>query len=170
MKRRLLDRRRIVAAAESMRFWRSIRVVSEWATRRRRAEKLGHTGGARLSARTIAHSMTTERDTGSAQTALINAVIGKAGPALITTREALDGFQAMMRSKDKARLDPWIAMAAKTKLAAFAAGVETDEEAVAAAISTPWSSGQVNRLKAIVRQMYWRAKIDLLKARVMAPA
>ncbi|BBF70591.1 MULTISPECIES: hypothetical protein [Sphingomonadales] len=114
--------------------------------------------------------MTTERDTGSAQTALINAVIGKAGPALITAREALDGFQAMMRSKDKARLDPWIAMAAKTKLAAFAAGVETDEEAVAAAISTPWSSGQVNRLKAIVRQMYWRAKIDLLKARVMAPA
>ncbi|BBC99522.1 hypothetical protein YGS_C1P0778 [Sphingobium sp. YG1] len=117
--------------------------------------------------------MTTERDTGSAQTALINAVIGKAGPALITAREALDGFQAMMRSKDKARLDPWIAMAAKTKLAAFAAGVETDEEAVAAAISTPWSSGQVegqvNRLKNIERQMYGRAKIDLLKARVMAP-
>jgi transposase len=38
----------------------------------------------------------------------------------------------------------------------------------------PWSSGQVegkvNRLKAIKRQMYRRAKIDLLKARVMAPA
>ncbi|MDE1918713.1 MAG: transposase, partial [Sphingomonadales bacterium] len=37
-----------------------------------------------------------------------------------------------------------------------------------------WSSGQVegnvNRLKLIKRQMYGRAKIDLLKARVMAPA
>ncbi len=155
-------------------FGGSLRVVSEWATRRRRDEKLGHTGGAGLSARTIARSMTTERDTGSAQTALINAVIEKAVPALITAREALDRFHAMMRSKDKARLDPWIAMAAKTKLAVFAAGVEADRDAVAAAISTPWSSGQVegkvNRLKAIKRQMYGRAKIDLLKARVMAPA
>ena len=111
--------------------------------------------------------MTTERDTGSAQTALINAVIEKAVPALITAREALDRFHAMMRSKDKERLDPWIAMAAETKLAAFAAGVEADKDAIAAAISTPWSSGQVegkvNRLKAIKRQMYGRAKIDLLR-------
>jgi transposase len=141
----------------------SLRVVSEWATRRRRDEKLGHSGGAGLSARTIARSMTIERETGSAQTALINAVIEKAVPALITAREALDRFHAMMRSKDEARLDPWIAMAADTKLAAFAA-----------AIATPWSSGQVegkiNRLKAIKRQMFGRAKIDLLKARVMAPA
>jgi transposase len=49
-----------------------------------------------------------------------------------------------------------------------------DKDAIAAAISTPWSSGQVegkvNRLKAIKRQMYGRAKIDLLKARLMAPA
>ena len=90
------------------------------------------------------------------------------------TTALLDRFHAMMRSKDKARLDPWIAMAADTKLAAFAAGVEADKDAVAAAISTPWSSGQVegkvNRLKAIKRQMYGRAKIDLLRARVMAPA
>nr|WP_292635718.1 transposase [Novosphingobium sp.] len=78
-----------------------------------------------------------------------------------------------MRSKEEARLDPWIAMATETKLAAFAVGIEADRDAVAAAISTPWSSGQVegkvNRLKVIKRQMYGRAKIDLLKARVMAP-
>ena len=118
--------------------------------------------------------MTTERENGSAQTALINAVIEKAAPALITAREALDRFHTMMRSKDEARLDPWIAMAADTKLAAFAAGVEAVKDAIAAAIATPWSSGQVegkiNRLKAIKRQMLGRAKIDLLKARVMAPA
>jgi transposase len=80
----------------------------------------------------------------------------------------------MMRSKEEARLDPWIAMATETKLAAFAVGIEADRDAVAAAISTPWSSGQVedkvNRLKVIKRQMYGRAKIELLKARVMAPA
>ncbi|MET3471555.1 transposase [Novosphingobium sp. 1529] len=78
-------------------------------------------------------------------------------PALIATRDALDRFHAMMRSKEKARLDPWIAMAAKTKLAAFAASVEADKDAMAAAISTPRSSrqveGKVNRLKVITRQM-----------------
>lgn len=37
-------------------FGGSLRVVSEWATRQRRDEKLGHTGGAGLSARTIARS------------------------------------------------------------------------------------------------------------------
>jgi len=80
----------------------------------------------------------------------------------------------MMRSKDEARLAPWIASATGSKLAAFAAGVEADKDAVAAAISSPWSSGQVegnvNRLKSIKRQMYGRAKLDLFKARIMAPA
>lgn len=152
----------------------SLRVVTEWATRRRRDEKLGHAGGASLSARTIARSMTTERETGSAQTALINAVIERAVPSLIAAREVLERFHAMMRSKDETRLDPWIAAAARTKLAAFAAGVDADRDAVAAAISTPWSSGQVEgticRLKSIKRQMYGRAKLDLLKARIMMPA
>lgn len=152
----------------------SLRVVSEWTTRRRRDEKLGHAVGASLSARTIARSMTTERETGSAQTAMVNAVIERAVPALVAARDVLDRFHAMMRSKDEARLDPWITIAAGSKLAAFAAGVEADKDAVAAAISSPWSSGQVEgnvtRLKSIKRQMYGRAKLDLLKARMMAPA
>ena len=147
---------------------------SEWATRRRRDEKLGHTAGSSLSARTIARSLTTERETGSAQTAMINAVIETAVPALVVARDVLDRFHAMMRSRDEARLDPWLVKAANTKLAAFAAGVEADKDAVAAAISSTWSSGQVegnvNRLKSIKRQMYGRAKIDLLKARIMAAA
>jgi transposase len=152
----------------------SLRVVSEWATRRRRDEKLGHPAGAALSARTIARNMTTERSTGSAQVAVVNAVIEKAVPALVTARDMLDRFHAMMRAKDVTRLDPWIALAAGGKMASFATGVEADKSAVAAAISMPWSSGQVegtiNRLKLIKRQMYGRAKLDLLKARIMAPA
>jgi len=101
--------------------------------------------------------------------------VGNYLPSLVVARDVLDRFHAMMRSKDEARLDPWMTMAAaSSKLAAFAAGIEADKDAVAAAISSPWSSGQVegsvNRLKSIKRQMYGRAKIDLLKARVMAPA
>ena len=120
-------------------FGGSLRVVSEWATRRRRDETIGHPGGAGFSARTFARSMTTERDTGSAQTALINAVIERAVPALIKAREAHHHFHAMMRSMDRERLDPWIAMATGTKHAAFAAGVGADQDAVAAAISPPQS-------------------------------
>ena len=57
------------------------------------------------------------------------------------------------------------------ELASFAAGLRADEAAVSAALTGPWGSGQVegqvNRLKAIKRQMFGRAGIDLLKARVM---
>ena len=80
----------------------SLRVVSEWTTRRRRDEKLGHAAGASMSARTIARNMTSERETGSAQTAMINAVIETAVPALVAARDVLDRFHAMMRSKDEA--------------------------------------------------------------------
>lgn len=148
--------------------------MSEWATRRRRDDRLGQTAGPSLSARTIARGLTVERDTASARIALVNATIETAAPDLIAAREVLDRFHAMMRSKDEARLDPWIASAKEGKLASFAAGIEADKDAVAAAITEPWSSGQVegkiNRLKLIKRQMFGRANLDLLKARLMAAA
>ena len=151
-----------------------MRVVSEWATRRRRDDRLGQPAGPSLSARTIARGLTVERDAGSARIALVNATIETAVPELIAARDLMDQFHAMMRSKDAVRLDPWIASAKDSKLAAFAKGVDADRGAVAAAIAEPWSSGQVegevNRLKLIKRQMYGRANLDLLKARLMAPA
>ena len=56
-------------------------------------------------------------------------------------------------------------------LASFATGVEADKDAIAAAITESWSSGQiegkVNRFKFIKRQMYGRANLDLLKARLI---
>jgi transposase len=86
----------------------------------------------------------------------------------------MDRFHAMMRSKETTRLDPWFALAKNSKLAAFAKGVDADSDDVAAAIDEPWSSGQVegkvNRLKLVKRKMYGRANLDLLKARLMAPA
>ncbi|BDA83971.1 hypothetical protein Sa4125_15130 [Aureimonas sp. SA4125] len=43
--------------------------------------------------------------------------------------------------------------------------------AVRAAVTEPWSNGQteghVNRLKLVKRQMYGRAKLDLLEARLI---
>jgi transposase len=52
------------------------------------------------------------------------------------------------------------------ELHTFAAGIRQDLAAVTAGLSLPYSSGStegnVNRLKAIKRQMYGRASLDLL--------
>jgi transposase len=64
--------------------------------------------------------------------------------------------------------------AEQSELRSFATGIRRDEEAVRAAISSPWSNGQVegqvNRLKVVKRTMYGRAKFDLLRARVLHAA
>ena len=57
------------------------------------------------------------------------------------------------------------------ELHTFAAGIRQDLAAVTAGLSLPYSSGptegNVNRLKAIKRQMYGRASLDLLRKRVI---
>ena len=56
----------------------------------------------------------------------------------------------------------------------FAEGLIKDHEAVKAALTHEWSSGQtegqINRLKFIKRQMYGRANFELLKARFLHAA
>jgi transposase len=59
-------------------------------------------------------------------------------------------------------LSPWIERARVSLVASFARGVTTDEAAVRAAIASPWSNGQITRLKLVRRQMYGRGNIDLL--------
>ena len=53
-------------------------------------------------------------------------------------------------------------------------GIRQDEAAVRAGLTLPWSSdqveGQVTRLKLLKRQMYGRAKLDLLRQRVLLAA
>jgi transposase len=57
------------------------------------------------------------------------------------------------------------------ELHTFAAGIRLDLAAVTAGLSLPYNSGategDVNRLKAIKRQMYGRASLDLLRKRVI---
>jgi transposase len=59
----------------------------------------------------------------------------------------------------------------QSELASFAIGVTKDKAAIVAAIAEPWSNGQtegqVNRPEVLKRQMYGRAKIDLLEARLI---
>ena len=78
----------------------------------------------------------------------------------------------MVRNSREGALAEWLAAAEKSPLAAFVRGLRQDQAAVAAALREPGSNGQtegqVNRLKTLKRQMYGRASIDLLRARLVA--
>ena len=83
-------------------------------------------------------------------------------------------FRRMVRDRDGAVFEKWlehVGQSGVSELRSFAKGLEVDLPAVRAALTCEWSSGQVeghvNRLKVIKRQMYGRAKFDLLRARVL---
>jgi transposase len=95
-------------------------------------------------------------------------------PAVSAGRDAAHRFTEILTKRQSEQLDDWIADATTstvTTLRQFAKGIQADHDAVLAALQLPWSNaqleGQVNRLKVIKRQMYGRAKFDLLKIRVM---
>ena len=79
-----------------------------------------------------------------------------------------------MLKRDPDGLAPWLDRARTTGLRGFAQGLLSDIDAVRAALSLPWSNGpvegQINRLKLLKRQMYGRAKFDLLRSRVLHAA
>lgn len=153
----------------------SLRVVSEWKARRRRAGKTADQQVQKVpSARTIARMMTIAHDQLSKADSVTIAAIVAGAPALAEAQKLIEWFHAMIRRKIVEELDPWITDARTSLLASFAKGITKDKAAVRAAIAEPWSNGQtegqVNRLKVIKRQMYGRAKIDLLKASLIGAA
>ncbi len=86
-------------------------------------------------------------------------------------------FVLMVKQRQPRRLNAWLARAQKSssvELQGFASGVKRDYAAVKAGLSLPWSQGQVEgqitRLKLLKRQMYGRAKFDLLRSRVLRRA
>ena len=102
---------------------------------------------------------------------MIIAAIEGGVPSLVKARALVDQFHDMIRKKDEAKLDTWIANAKTSLISSLATGVLKDRAAVRAAIAEPWSNGQVEaqitKLKLVKRQMYGRAKIDLLEARLL---
>ena len=138
-----------------------LRVVSEWAGRRRRAEKAGAEALARApSARTIARLMTIGRDHLSKSETVTIAAIERGAPLLVEAREIVAAFQAMIRKKSLTDLDPWLEWARHSLVASFANGVIKDRAAVAAAITSQWSNGQtegqITKLK-LVKRHVWTA-------------
>lgn len=90
---------------------------------------------------------------------------------------AVTPITAIVRERDRPRFHTWLAASETSTLAevrGFAAGIRRDQAAEEAALTTPWSNGQIegqiNRLKTLKRQMYGRAKLDLLRKRFLAAA
>lgn len=95
-------------------------------------------------------------------------------PEIEKARKLAERFQKMIKQREVDELDGWIEAARASQIkemVGFAEGLKKDREAVRGALQYEWSNGQVegqvNRLKLIKRQMYGRAKFDLLKARVL---
>ena len=150
----------------------SLRVISEWATRRRRGERADTQNLRRIpSARTIARLIMVGRDLLTKAETVTVAAIEAGVPTLVEAREIIAEFHLMIRRKVEAGLTPWIERARASLVASFANGVARDEAAVRAAMTSPWSNGQtegqITRLKLVKRQMYDRGKIDLLQARLI---
>jgi transposase len=94
--------------------------------------------------------------------------------------EAIDlaqDFATLVRQRQPTQLDPWLTRATSSTLEAlrrFATGLYEDYEAIKAGATVPWSTspveGHINRLKMLKRQMFGRARLDLLSRRfVRAP-
>ena len=102
--------------------------------------------------------------------------IRQRSPALDALTGHVQDFADMMHKLRGTRLPQWIAAVLAsdlTQLHSFVKGLQRDIAAVTAGLSLPWSSGavegQVNRVKMLKRQMYGRAKFDLLRRRILQP-
>lgn len=98
-------------------------------------------------------------------------------PALQTTDDLVGGFAEILTQRRGRDLPGWMEQVEQTGSAAlrsFVAGLRTDLAAVTAGLTLRWSSGPVegtvNRIKMLKRQMYGRARLDLLRKRVLLPA
>lgn len=83
-------------------------------------------------------------------------------------------FATIMRERQPEHLEAWLWRVANSDVAAlrrFAAGIQRDKAAVLAGLTLEWSQGQVEgqvtRLKLVKRSTYGRAKLDLLRQRML---
>lgn len=105
--------------------------------------------------------------------AAIRAVSNELAAAL----DLADEFAELIRKRSHGTLTDWLVRGEASlnpELRRFAEGIRRDEAAVLGAVTLRWSNGpvegHVNRLKTIKRQMYGRAGLVLLRARVVNAA
>jgi transposase len=107
------------------------------------------------------------------QRQLLDRIVAQCPEVVVLRKLSLD-FRDALAADESTQLRQWVETAKRCEfgpVVRFAYGLQKDISAVAAAVDTPWSNGQVegqvNRLKALKRQMYGRAGFPLLRARVL---
>ncbi|MEU4739137.1 transposase [Actinosynnema sp. NPDC023658] len=103
----------------------------------------------------------------------LNAILA-ASPSLHALAGHVRSSATMMCSLRGRELESWMAAVEaddQPALRSFVVGLRRDQDAVTAGLTLPWSSGivegHVNRVKMLKRQMFGRAKPDLLRKRVL---
>jgi transposase len=149
-----------------------LRGVAEWTTRQRRSEKADVQLARKAPpARLLSRLMTAQRGQLAKTDAVTVAAIETGVPALAIARDLMERFHCMLRARDIGALPRWLAETGNSILASFGKGIATDLAAVGAALTEPWSNGQtegqITKLKLVKRQMYGRAHLDLLRARLL---
>ncbi|WP_408871502.1 ISL3 family transposase [Craurococcus roseus] len=154
-------------------------IVRRWAKRRRADGGPEEPGAAspswrvpssRRAARLLTGDPASLDDAGRLFAATLRAI----APGIRAAADLVGAFGRVIRGGDADALDTWLDAASATPLRSFAEGLRADRQAVRAAVAEPWSNGpvegQINRLKLIKRQMFGRAKFDLLRQRVLHAA
>jgi transposase len=183
--RAMLERRWAEGCRNGAQLWRELRdagfrgglrVVTEWATRQRLAALPGRpaSGFTAPPSRWVARMLTADPQTlEAAERGYLDRLLATS-PQLALARDLALRFAAVVRERKAGDLDQWLTDADSSELSSFATGLRQDQAAVQAALELAWSNGQtegqITRLKLIKRQMYGRAKHDLLRARVLQAA
>lgn len=112
--------------------------------------------------------------TTDSDTALLHR-LGQLAPATAEAIALGQAFAHLLRSRGAERVEEWLTRAAQSSLRPFqrlAKSFRRDLAAMTAGLTLPWSTGPVeghiNRLKLVKRQMFGRAKLDLLASRFLA--
>jgi transposase len=99
----------------------------------------------------------------------LNAILD-ASPPLAALAGHIGSFTTIMCELRSHELEKWMAAVDtddQPALHSFVRGLRRDQDAVTAGLTLPWNSGpvdgHVNRIKTIKRQMFGRAKHDLLR-------
>ena len=132
------------------------------------------TGSRQLSPQVAAALLSKVRAELTSQQAQIVDTLKRQCPGFAVMRKLVFSFRAILRGGKVATLHRWMEEARKTgihSLVRFVRTLKQDLSAVESAVSEPWSNGpvegQLNRLKILKRQMYGRAGIELLRARLL---
>ncbi len=95
-------------------------------------------------------------------------------PQLARGHQLKESFRHIVAEGDLEGLDAWMLEAAESRLPSFESltkGFRQDYQAIQLALTTPWSNaqceGQICRVKLIKRLGYGRAKLDLLRQRIL---